>query len=31
VCGDGFCDARVGEDCNSCPNDCGTCGGGNPF
>jgi hypothetical protein len=24
-CGDGVCDANVGEDCSTCPTDCGAC------
>lgn len=27
-CGDGICNASIGENCSSCPSDCGPCGGG---
>jgi hypothetical protein len=27
-CGDGHCDASLGETCSTCPSDCGTCPGG---
>jgi hypothetical protein len=25
VCGDLQCDSSIGEDCSSCPDDCGSC------
>jgi hypothetical protein len=30
VCGDGYCDPSVGEDCLSCPSDCNGKQGGKP-
>ena len=27
-CGDGACQGRIGENCQTCPGDCGGCGGG---
>lgn len=30
VCSDGRCEANKGETCQSCPTDCGGCGGGEP-